>query len=189
MCRYGAWEGWFSVCCSVSCPYNRDLCLQRHLYTFSVCGNLSLWIYLLSCEGQLSVGGSPTTPPHMRDFFLDCCWICGPTPGFSKASAKLNWFASDFTLLCCFQYFITILLEYHEKPSPHCPVWPWLTQILSIEPENTLRQQRTAADTLCIDSVCLLFQIATYRVSTEREEGGTFAAGEQLLTTAKRYIS
>lgn len=115
----------------------KDIC--THLMFVEIC------LYeLLSCEGQISVRGSPTPPPHMRrfkrDFFLDCCWICDVTPGFCKASAKLNWCVSDFTLLCCFQYFITILLEYHVKPSPHCPVWPWLTQILSIEPENTLRQ-------------------------------------------------
>lgn len=144
-------------------------------YTFRVHGNLSPWIYvdLLSCEGQLPAGAPPPMRHFKREFFLDCCLIWGPAPGFHKASAKLNWFASDFTLLCCSEYFITVLLEYHVKPSPHCPVWPWLTQILPIEPENTLRQQRTAADTLCIDCVCLLFQIPTYRVSTEREEGGT----------------
>ena len=75
------------------------------------------------------------------------------------------------------------------KLTPCSPAWMHLTQMLSPEPDNTLRQQRTAADTLCIDSVCLLFQVVTYRVS---KKGGmhpeTDPEGEQLLTVQKIHF-
>lgn len=73
-------------------------------------------------------------------------------------------------------------------------------QVLYIESDNTLREQRPATDMFCIDCVCLAFQIALYRVSAGRErednkqgqiyrEKRKFPEGEQLLCTAKRYIS
>lgn len=99
-----------------------------------------------------------------------------------------NLLGSSLFKLFCFQY-----LSIKLQDSSVSPAWPRLTQILSPEPDNTLRQQRTTADTLCIDSVCLVFQVAVYRVSAKREEeGGTRPEkdpeGEQLLTAQKIHF-
>lgn len=49
MCRYGTWEGRFSVCCSVSRPYILDSCLQRHLHARLAFVEICLREFTLIC--------------------------------------------------------------------------------------------------------------------------------------------
>lgn len=93
MCRYGMWEGWFSVCCSVSCPYNRDLCLQRHLHTRLAFVEICLHKFMLICysrDGPLTAGGFP----QLR----------------VSASAKLN---CKVELICIRLYFAVLFSVLH----------------------------------------------------------------------------
>lgn len=117
-------------------------------------------------------------------------------PRFSTQSHNIANLVTSRVLgpLCsnCF-VFSPCFWDSSGKQTPRRPVQPCLTQIPPPEPHNTLRQQRTAADALCIDSVCLVFRVVVDRVSTKRgEEGvtrpGKNPEGEQLLTAQKIHF-
>lgn len=165
-------------------------------YTLRICGNLFLGLsidlfdflrvqrFLLQLYLAISRWVLPSEPGPAHGFFL------------LKGSFSMNFqnlLGSSLFKLFCFRYLSIKSQDSLVNRTPCSPTWPRVTQILSPEPDNTLRQQRTTADTLCIDSVCLVFQVAMDRVSTKREEeGGTCPGkdpeGEQLLTAQKIHF-
>lgn len=193
------WNEEASVCLKGVNKHNGCVYLRSRLkslsFDSSYSGNFFLWIYInlfvfirvnafssnLTWPPSAGESPPPSPPPYEP----------GPAQGLFllKGSFSINfqnWIGSVLFKSFCFQYLNVKSRDFSVKRTPCSPPWPCLTQILSSEPENTLGQERTNADTLCIDSVWLVFQVAMFRVSTNREEEGgtcpeTDPEGEQLL--------
>lgn len=122
-------------------------------------------------------------------------WIYGCQDSLLRVSQhskvhNIQSSGSSVFILFCFPYLNIKLQDSSVKRAPCCPAQPCLTQIPPPEPDDTLRQQRTAADALWIDSV---FRVVVDRVSTKRgEEGvtrpGKDPEGEQLLMAQKIHF-